>query len=164
VNDVSGFRFDAAMAPLVAARGVPAVLMHLRGDFASMHAEQLYADVVAEVVAELAEALARGRRAGVASEQIIVDPGIGFSKDAKSSLLVMRRLGELQALDRPLLVGPSRKRFIGAVLERPAGERRYGTAAAVAAAVLNGAHIVRVHDVGEMRDVVRLSDAICQAA
>jgi dihydropteroate synthase len=164
VNDVSGFRFDAAMAPLLATRGVPAVLMHLRGDFSSMHAEQRYADVVGEVLAELAQALERAERAGVARGQLIVDPGIGFSKDAGSSLSLMRRLAELQALDRPLLVGPSRKRFIGAVLERSAGERLYGTAAAVAAAVLWGAHIVRVHDVAEMRDVVRLSDAIREAA
>jgi dihydropteroate synthase len=164
VNDVSGFRFDDAMAPLVGARGVPAVLMHLRGDFASMHAAHAYADVVREVVAELELALARGERAGVAREQMIVDPGIGFSKDARGSLLLMRRLDELQALDRPLLVGPSRKRFIGAVLERPAGERLHGTAAAVAAAVLRGAHVVRVHDVAEMRDVVRLTDAIREAA
>jgi dihydropteroate synthase len=138
--------------------------MHLRGDFASMHAAHAYADVVREVVAELELALARGERAGVAREQMIVDPGIGFSKDARGSLLLMRRLDELQALDRPLLVGPSRKRFIGAVLERPAGERLHGTAAAVAAAVLRGAHVVRVHDVAEMRDVVRLTDAIREAA
>ncbi len=164
VNDVSGFRFDGAMAPLVAARGVPAVLMHLRGDFASMHAEQRYADVMREVVAELGQALGQAQRAGVAREQLIVDPGLGFSKDAGNSLELMRRLAELQALDRPLLVGPSRKRFIGAVLERPAAERLFGTAAAVAAAVMQGAHIVRVHDVSEMRDVVRLSDAIREAA
>jgi dihydropteroate synthase len=164
VNDVSGFGFDAQMAPLVAARGVPAVLMHLRGDFASMHREPHYADVVGEVVSELREALARAERAGVACEQLIVDPGIGFSKDAAHSLLLMRRLEELSALDRPVLVGPSRKRFIGAVLGRAAAERVFGTAAAVTAAVIKGAHMVRVHDVAQMRDVVRMADAIREAA
>ena len=164
VNDVSGFRFDPQMAPLVADRGVPAIVMHLRGDFASMHCEPRYADVVGEVTAELREALARAEQAGVARAQLIVDPGIGFSKDAGHSLALMRRLEELAALDRPLLVGPSRKRFIGAVLGRPAGERLFGTAAAVAAAVINGAHVVRVHDVEQMRDVVRMADAIREAA
>jgi dihydropteroate synthase len=91
---------------------------------------------------------------------MIVDPGIGFAKDAAHSLEVLRRLPELAALDRPLLVGPSRKSFIGKVLDRPVGERLFGTAAAVAAAVLGGAHVVRVHDVKEMAQVVRVADAI----
>jgi dihydropteroate synthase len=160
VNDVSGFRFDARMAGLVAERKVPVVLMHLRGDFESMHREPRYADVMGEVVAELGEALRRGEEAGVARESMIVDPGIGFAKDAAHSLEVLRRLPELSALDRPSLVGPSRKSFIGKVLDLPAGERLFGTAAAVAAAVLGGAHAVRVHDVKEMVQVVRLSDAI----
>jgi dihydropteroate synthase len=164
VNDVSAFRFDPAMASLVAARGVPAVVMHLRGDFASMHREPRYRDVVGEVVAELREALQRGERAGIAREQLIVDPGIGFSKDADHSLELLRRLPELRELDRPLLVGPSRKSFLGRLLGRAADERVFGTAAAVASAVIRGAHIVRVHDVREMCDVVRVADALCEAA
>jgi dihydropteroate synthase len=164
VNDVSGFRFDAEMAALVAQRGVPAVLMHLRGDFASMHRDPSYADVVSEVAAELAELLARAQAAGVAREQLIVDPGIGFSKDPAHSLALMRRLEELRALDRPLLVGASRKRFIGAVLGKDSAERLFGTAAAVAAAVIKGVHVVRVHDVAQMKDVVRMADAIREAA
>lgn len=164
VNDVSGFRFDPEMAPLVAARGVPAVVMHLRGDFASMHCAPRYADVVAEVARELAEALDRGQRAGVSREQLIVDPGIGFSKDAGQSLELLRRLCELEALGRPLLVGPSRKSFLARLLGRPAAGRDFGTAAAVASAVIKGAHIVRVHDVAEMRDVVRVADALREAA
>ncbi len=163
VNDVSGFRFDPGMAPLLAERGVPAVVMHLRGDFAEMHREPRYADVMGEVAAELREALARGERAGVRREHMIVDPGIGFAKDAGHSLETLRRLSELQALDRPVLVGPSRKSFIGKVLELPAGERLMGTAAAVAASVLGGAHMVRVHDVKEMLQVVRVCDAILAA-
>jgi dihydropteroate synthase len=138
--------------------------MHLRGDFATMHRQPSYADVVGEVAAELRGALARGEQAGVAREQLIVDPGIGFSKDAAHSLALLRRLEELRALDRPLLVGPSRKRFIGAVLGRDGGERLFGTAAAVAAAVIKGVHVVRVHDVAQMKDVVRMADAIREAA
>jgi dihydropteroate synthase len=160
VNDVSGLRFDPAMGRLVEERGVPVVLMHLRGDFQTMHREPAYGDVMAEVAGELREALERAERAGVRRELTILDPGLGFAKNAGHTLEVIRRLGELAALDRPLLAGPSRKSFIGRVLERPEGERLFGTAAAVAACVLAGAHVVRVHDVREMVDVVRLCDAI----
>jgi dihydropteroate synthase len=161
VNDVSGFRFDPAMAPLAAERGVPVVVMHLRGDFATMHREPSYRDVMGEVAEELEQALRRGEEGGVPRERMIVDPGIGFAKDAGHSLEALRRLPELRALDRPILVGPSRKSFIGTVLGGlPPEERLFGTAAAVAAAVLAGAHIVRVHDVLEMTQVVRVADAI----
>jgi dihydropteroate synthase len=109
---------------------------------------------------ELAEALARAAAAGVPRENVLVDPGIGFSKDAGHSLETLRRLPELASLDRPLLVGPSRKSFIGRVLDRPVEERLLGTAGAVAACVMLGAHVVRVHDVREMVEVVRVCDAI----
>jgi dihydropteroate synthase len=160
VNDVSGFGYDPAMATLVAGRGVPAVLMHLRGGFSDMHAAPAYRDVMGEIVAELGAALDRAAGAGVPREHLIVDPGIGFSKDAAHSLEALRRLPELAALDRPVLVGPSRKSFIGRVLDLPVERRLLGTAAAVAACVLAGAHVVRVHDVAEMVEVVRLADAI----
>jgi len=165
VNDVSGFRFDPAMAPLVAERRVPAVVMHLRGDFAAMHHEPRYGDVLAEVAAELRQSLDRAEEAGVDREQVIVDPGLGFAKDAGHSLEVLRRLPELAELDRPVLVGPSRKSFIGKALRGladgvPVEERLMGTAAAVAACVLAGAHVVRVHDVREMVQVARVCDAI----
>ena len=160
VNDVSGLRFDPALGPLVAARGVPVVLMHLRGDFGTMHREPRYRDVMGEVAAELREALARAEQAGVRREQTLVDPGLGVAKDAGQTLEAIRRLAELAALERPLLVGPSRKSFIGRVIERPAAARAFGTAAAVAACVLAGAHVVRVHDVREMVDVTRVCDAI----
>lgn len=163
VNDVSGFGFDPALAPLVAERDVPAVLMHLRGDFGGMHREPRYRDVMGEIVAELRLALARGATAGVRRERLIVDPGIGFAKDAGHSLEAMRRLPELQSLGCPVLVGPSRKSFLGKVLDLPVGERLFGTAAAVAVAVLGGAHLVRVHDVREMVQVVRVCDAVLAA-
>jgi len=160
VNDVSGFAFDPRLAPLVARRRVPAVLMHLRGRFETMHRDPSYGDVMGEVIAELRQASMRAEEGGLSREQVIVDPGIGFSKAASHSLEVIRRLPEMAALDRPVLAGPSRKSFIGRVLDLPAGERLMGTAAAVAACVLGGAHIVRVHDVAPMIQVVRMCDAI----
>ncbi len=160
VNDVSAFAYDPGMAALVARRRVPAVLMHLRGGFEAMHRTPSYGDVMGEVLNELREALARAERAGVERELLIVDPGLGFSKDAAQSLEALRRLPELAALDRPVLVGPSRKSFIGKLLELPVERRLMGTAAAVACAVLKGAHVVRVHDVREMCEVVRVADAL----
>ena len=164
VNDVSGFRFDPNLARLVAAWGVPAVAMHLRGSYETMHERPSYCDVMAEVAAELRESLAKAAAAGLSRERIILDPGLGFAKKGSHSLESLARLGELRALDRPLLVGPSRKSFLGKVLDLPAGERLFGTAAAVAASVLGGAHLVRVHDVREMVQVVRVCDAILAAA
>jgi dihydropteroate synthase len=160
VNDVSGFAFDPRMASVVARSGAPAIVMHLRGAFASMHRDPRYVDVMSEVADELGAALARAESNGVPRDRLIVDPGLGFSKAAPHSLEALRRLPELALLDRPILVGPSRKSFIGAVLDRPIEERLMGTAGAVAACVLAGAHIVRVHDVKEMIDVVRVCDAI----
>jgi dihydropteroate synthase len=163
VNDVSGFRFDPAMAALVAERRVPAVVMHLRGDFPGMHRQPAYGDVAREVVHELAERLRDAERAGVDRAQVLLDPGLGFAKDAAHTLELLRRLPELHALGRPLLVGPSRKSFIGRVLDLPAGERLFGTAAAVAASILAGAHVLRVHDVRPMAEVARVCDAILSA-
>jgi dihydropteroate synthase len=160
VNDVSGFTFDPGLAAVVAERKVPAIVMHLRGDLGTMHRPQVYEDVMGEVVTELHERVRDAERSGVAPEQILVDPGLGFAKDAVQSLELLRRLPEMDALARPVLVGPSRKSFIGKVLDLPVGQRLLGTAAAVAACVLGGAHVVRVHDVAEMAQVVRVCDAI----
>ena len=160
VNDVSGFRFDPELARVVAAAGVPAVLMHVRGEFATMHRDPHYRDVVAEVGSELRGCIEIARAAGVAADRILLDPGIGFAKNAEHSLEIVRRLAELHALGRPLLVGPSRKSFLGKVLDAPVDGRLFGTAAAVAACVLAGAHVVRVHDVKEMTQVARVCDAI----
>jgi dihydropteroate synthase len=160
LNDVSGFRFDPGILPLLAERKVPAVVMHLRGTFEGVHRAPSYRDVMGEVKAELLESLQRGEAAGVPRELMLVDPGIGFAKDAGHSLEVLRRLPELRDLDRPVLVGTSRKSFLGKVLDLPVGERLFGTAAAVAASVLGGAHVVRVHDVKPMVEVVRVCDAI----
>jgi len=160
VNDVSAFDYDPGMAGLVAARGVPAVLVHLRGPFSGMHRSPSYRDVMGEIVAELRAAIGRAEAAGVPRDRLLVDPGIGFSKAAAHSLEALRRLDEMEALDRPVVVGPSRKSFIGKVLDLPVDRRLMGTAAAVAACVLRGAHVVRVHDVRDMVEVVRVADAI----
>jgi dihydropteroate synthase len=160
VNDVSALRFDPALGPLVARRGAAIVLMHSRGSFDTLHHEPRYANVCGEIVGELGQALERAAQAGIARTQVILDPGLGFAKDAGHSLEALRDLDRLAALACPILVGPSRKSFIGRTLERPVEERLMGTAAAVAAAVLGGAHAVRLHDVAALRDVVRLSDAL----
>jgi dihydropteroate synthase len=160
VNDVSGLTFDPGLARVVAERGVPVVLMHLRGAFGTMHAEPRYVDVMGEVADELTERMEAAEAAGVAGDQVLLDPGIGFSKTAEHSLEALRYLPRLAALDRPVVVGPSRKSFIGKVLDVPVGERLMGTAAAVAACVLAGAHVVRVHDVAPMVQVARMCDAL----
>jgi len=162
VNDVSGLKYDPALAGVVAESGAAIVLMHTRGKPQTMMAEALYEDVVREIAAELRGSLASATAAGVGIERIIVDPGIGFAKRPAHSYGVLARLPELAAeLGRPLLVGASRKSFLrAAVDDRPAPERDWGTAAAVTAAVLAGAHIVRVHAVAEMVQVVRVADQI----
>ena len=161
VNDVSGGQ-DAGMARTVADTGAALVLMHTRGRSRTMYAEAAYRDVVAEVTAELGASLQRATEAGVSIDRIIIDPGVGFAKQALHSYGVLAHLPELAAaLRRPVLVGPSRKSFLrDALAGRPAPDRDWGTAAAVTAAVLGGAHIVRVHAVAEMAQVVRVAEEI----
>ena len=162
VNDVSGLRHDPALARAVADSGAALVLMHTRGRSSTMSAEAVYEDVVADVVKELRVSVQCALDAGVPMERLIVDPGVGFAKRPVHSYGVLARLPEFAAaLDRPVLVGPSRKSFLrDAVGGRPAVERDWGTAAAVTAAVLAGAHIVRVHAVAEMSQVVRVAEEI----
>jgi dihydropteroate synthase len=164
VNDVSGLKRDPALARAVAESGAALVLMHTRGNSSTMYAQAVYDDIVADVVSELRSAVEMAVAAGVPLAGLIVDPGVGFAKRPKHSYGVLARLPEFAAaLDRPLLVGPSRKSFMrDAVAGRPAAERDWGTAAAVAAAVLAGAHIVRVHAVAEMTQVVRVADEIAR--
>lgn len=162
INDVSGLRVDSGLAREVAASGAALVLMHSRGRAKTMNAEAVYDDLMAEVSSELRVSLRCAVDAGVPIERMIVDPGVGFAKRPSHSYGVLARLPELAAaLDRPVLVGPSRKSFLrDAVGGRPAAERDWGTAAAVTAAVLAGAHIVRVHAVAEMVQVVRVAEEI----
>ena len=162
INDISGLRYEPRLAEVVAGSQVALVLMHMRGRPKGMYAEAVYQDLMAEVTAELESSMAVAAGAGVARDRLIVDPGVGFAKRPNHSYGVLARLSALaSALDRPVLVGPSRKSFMREALGgRPAPERDWGTAAAVTAAVLAGAHIVRVHAVGEMVQVVRVAEEI----
>lgn len=162
VNDVSGLRYEPGLARAVADTGAALVLTHTRGRSKTMYAEAVYDDVVADVARELGESVQLAQECGVAAERLVVDPGIGFAKRPAHSYGVLARLPELAAaLGRPLLVGPSRKSFLGgAIGDRPAFDRDWATAAAVTAAVLAGAHIVRVHAVAEMSQVVRVAEEI----
>jgi dihydropteroate synthase len=166
VNDVSGGGADAAMIPVVAAAGVPFVVMHWRGQSIDMNNRAVYDDVVAEVVAELRQALDRAVAGGIAAERIVLDPGLGFAKNAAHDLALIAHLAELRALGRPLLVAASRKRFLGRVLAGTAGdppparERDAATAAVSAIAAREGAWAVRVHEVAASADAVRVARAI----
>jgi dihydropteroate synthase len=160
VNDVSGLRFDPELARVVARAGAALCVMHSVKTPADMMQDVRYDDLAGEVFDALGAACARAREAGVAGDALLVDPGIGFGKRAKHNLALLSRLPELHALGYWVLVGPSRKRFIGDLTGRPPEGRLYGTAAAVAIAAAGGAHVVRVHDVEEMRDVVRVAGAI----
>jgi dihydropteroate synthase len=166
VNDISGLRYEPALAAVAAAAGAALILMHTRGRSRAMYQDARYDDVVREVVRELGESVVTATAAGVPRERVIIDPGIGFAKRPADSYGVLARLPEVAArLDRPVLAGPSRKSFMREALgARPAPERDWGTAAAVTAAVLAGAHIVRVHAVAEMVQVVRVAEEIRNAS
>lgn len=167
VNDVSALG-DSRMAEVVARAKAGLVLMHLKGTPATMQVSPSYRDVVAEVKEYLGRAIEKAESSGVSSDSILVDPGIGFGKTLEHNLTLLRNLSALSQLSKPILVGTSRKSFLGRILSgtaaRPAGsddeDRLFGTAASVACAVLLGASVVRVHDVREMRQVVAVADAI----
>jgi dihydropteroate synthase len=164
VNDISGLRYDPSLGLVVAAAGAALVLMHMRGTPREMYREAAYRDVASEIRDELAERLASAEEAGIARDAIIVDPGIGFAKRAEHSYEALARLAELATLDRPILVGSSRKSFLTRALgDVEPADRDWGTAASVAAAILEGAHIVRVHAVGPMVQVARVADEILRA-
>ena len=158
INDVSGLHFDPDLADVAAGGGATLVIMHMKGTPKSMQADPVYDDVIAEIAEYLAAAIRVAEAKGVG--QIFIDPGIGFGKSPSHNVEIIRRLGELGPLGHPVLVGPSRKSFIGKILDLPVDERLEGTAAAVAASVMNGANVVRVHDVKQMLRVARVADAI----
>jgi dihydropteroate synthase len=163
VNDVSALS-DPALAALVAERGVPVVLMHMRGTPDDMQTRAVYGDVVEDVARELREALSRAERAGVRRAQVILDPGIGFAKTAQHNLALLAALPRLRELGRPMLVGPSRKSFIGEVTGAAVSDRLPGTLAAITAAVLSGAEFLRVHDVAPARQAGLVAAAIREAS
>ena len=169
VNDVWALRADPELASVVAAAGCPVILMHNRSNPASVEVRESlgnayigaeYADLLEEVKAELLESVEIAKQAGVKSESIILDPGIGFGKTVAQNLELHDRLDEIRALGYPVLLGPSRKSFIGYTLDLPADQRVEGTAASIAVGITRGADIIRVHDVLEMTRIARMTDAI----
>ncbi len=165
INDISGLRSDPRIAEVAARRRVPLILMHMRGAPRTMQAGPFARDVVRDVAQGLRKSVAAARQAGVRKSQIILDPGIGFGKSFAQNYELLQKLPQLAKLGYPLLVGTSRKGFLGATLARdgnpaPPEERIWGTAATVTATILNGAHIVRVHDVEEMVQVARVADCL----
>jgi dihydropteroate synthase len=162
VNDISGGR-DPDMFEVVRGADAGMVLMHIQGEPKTMQLQPRYTDVVAEVKEYLAQRIEAAEFAGIDPRQLVVDPGIGFGKDLEHNLTLLAHLDALCDLRRPILVGPSRKRFIGTLLDLPEDQRVEGTAGAVAWAVSRGAHLVRVHDVREIVRVVRVVDAIARA-
>ena len=165
INDVSGGSRDRAMLSLVADAGCPYVLMHSRGDSQTMDDFTDYGEqgVVAGVLQELRLSTDRALQAGLSRDQLIWDPGLGFAKTTEQNLQLIRQLDELQQDGIPLLLGPSRKRFIGAVLDQPLAKARiWGTAAVCARAVEAGVHVVRVHDVGPISQVVTMAAAVAR--
>jgi dihydropteroate synthase len=165
INDISGLKNDARLAVLAAKHGVPLILMHMRGEPRTMQKVPFVRDAINDVTQGLRKAVSKARKAGVAKSQIILDPGIGFGKSYSQNYELLQKLPQLARLGYPLLVGTSRKSFLGATLARdgrsaPPEERIWGTAATVTASILNGAHMVRVHDVKEMVQVARVADCI----
>lgn len=165
VNDISGLKNDPRLAEITARFGAPLILMHMRGTPRTMQKTPFAKDTLRDVTSGLQKSAALARRAGVKKSQIILDPGIGFGKSFAQNYELLARLPELAKLGYPLLVGTSRKGFLGATLTRrgkalPPLERIWGTAATVAASILNGAHIVRVHDVEEMVQVAKVADCV----
>ena len=165
INDVSGLKNDPRIAEVAARRRVPLILMHMRGEPGTMQKAGFARDVLRNVAQGLRKSVSIARKAGVAKSQIILDPGIGFGKSFAQNYELLEKLPQLAKLGYPLLVGTSRKGFLGATLARngkpaPSEDRIWGTAATVTASILNGAHIVRVHDVAEMVQVARVADSL----
>jgi dihydropteroate synthase len=162
VNDISGLRYEPELADVVASHRVPIILMHTRGRSQDMYRQAVYHDVIDELLDELRESLAFATSAGISRDAVLVDPGLGFAKEPAHSYEALARLDELGELGRPIVVGPSRKVFLTRPIGKdvPASERDWPTTAAVTAAVLAGAHIVRVHAIREMTPVVRVADEI----
>jgi dihydropteroate synthase len=165
VNDISALSFDERMGEVVVAAGAGLVLMHTRARPSVMQTDTSYDSLISDIVAALREAIARAEAVAIARERMAIDPGIGFGKSVSGNLEILRRLAEFRSLGCPVLVGTSRKSFIGHILGREsAGSRMLGTAATVAIALANGASIFRVHDVKEMRDVADMAWALCRPA
>lgn len=161
INDISGLRFDENIAFVAAKHNAALVVMHIQGAPETMQVNPTYTDVVAEVKKELLHSIKKAQQAGV--QYLIIDPGIGFGKNLEHNLQLLKNLSSFQELECPILVGTSRKGFIGALLNATVNDRLEGTAASVAVAIMNGANIIRVHDVKEMKRIATVVDAITRA-
>lgn len=160
LNDISALQFDSQMAEIAASFDAPVVLMHIKGKPKDMQATPKYEDVVSEIYQYFEARIAFAMVRGIKRENLIIDPGIGFGKRLQDNYEIIRRLSEFSKLDRPILVGPSRKSFIGRILNLPPEECGEGSLAAVTAAILNGAHVVRVHDVKAAKRAALIADRI----
>jgi dihydropteroate synthase len=160
INDISALRFDPEMISVAAESGVPVILMHMQGIPRDMQVNPTYEKLIPEIMDFLKSAIDRAVTGGIKKDMIIVDPGIGFGKTFDHNLQIIRELAQFNALERPILLGPSNKAFIGHILDKEPHERDTGSMAAVAAGVLNGAHIVRVHNVKKSMETVKMIDAI----
>ena len=163
VNDITALRGDPDMASVVAEAGAPVILMHMKGTPKDMQLDPHYDSLISEITSFLRTRIQAAIDAGIPQNQIIIDPGIGFGKTVAHNLEIIRRLREFKSLGRPILIGTSRKSFIGKVLGLSTDDRLEGTAASIAVAIANGADIVRVHDVKEAARVVRMTDAIVRS-
>ncbi len=163
INDISGLHFDPELAKVAAESDIPIVLMHIRGTPETMQKDVHYDSLFSEIISYLQEGIRRAEAAGVPPEQIVVDPGIGFGKTLEQNLLLIKHLSEFRILGKPILLGTSRKSFIGRILDVPPEQRLEGTLSSIAVGVLNGAHIIRAHDVLQARRAIAVADAIRQA-
>jgi dihydropteroate synthase len=163
INDVSALRFDGALADEAVRSQALLVLMHMHGEPATMQKIEPSPDIFEEIKSDFATAIREAERREVRREQIILDPGIGFGKTLEQNLAILNRLDRFESFELPLMIGTSRKSFIGRLTGRPKGDRVFGTAASVTAAIIRGAHIIRVHDVKEMVEVARITDALLAA-
>ncbi len=162
VNDITALR-DNKMPQVIKKYNAAVILMHMKGTPSNMQDNPQYESLIEEISQTLKRSVETAISSGIAKDRIMIDPGIGFGKTLTHNLEIIKRLGEFQKLDLPLLIGPSRKSFIGNILNKDPDERLFGTAASIGIAIANGAHIVRVHDVAEISDVVKVADSIINA-
>jgi len=162
VNDITGLKGDTKMAEVISASSAAACLMHIKGTPKTMQEETFYEDLMGEIAEGLKESIQIALTFGMSPDKLIIDPGIGFGKNTWQNIEIIKRLAELKTLDKPILIGTSRKSFMGKLLKRGVDERLMGTAAASAIAIANGADIIRVHDVTAMVDVARMVDAVSE--
>ncbi|NQS99844.1 MAG: dihydropteroate synthase, partial [Candidatus Omnitrophica bacterium] len=160
INDISALRYDRQLAPALARSKAGCVLMHIQGTPQTMQQDPKYGSLIEEIIASLSASASLAQEAGIDEGRIVIDPGIGFGKTTEHNLKIIKHLRDFECLNLPVLIGASRKSFIGNVLNLPVDERIWGTAATVAASIFNGAHILRVHDVSEMAQITKMVDAI----